>query len=529
MFLHNDHLREQNFWARIRHSANSWMSRSGGLWLACLSLLMLVITPWWVEKAITNDLQTRTHQSALHYAQQMLARLDAMQTHYTRAVSAASNPRADFEKIARQWLKNSPHVLRVQLIDEQAHVLKVLANTSDSEVSAQTPSFKPLNQIPLAHALELQMSTYSALYKQRDKSVVDLFIPHSANSSVAYVLTLDTLAWTQLASEATDKSLTAEVVPYEAFKSTDVSRYILNFPEWEGLWSLQFKSTDPMLDVLSALRPAFFAVTLMVFILFYLHWRDFQLRQKTEAQLQKQSRLLDQQSRLSMLGEISASLAHEINQPLTSIANYAAAGHMQLQRHDMYSPVLPLLEKIQEQSQRAAQVLVAVRGMTQPGPMDVAQVGLQDLLFRLAPHLRWLCSQHQVALQIQCDAHWRTLLNPILFEQVILNLVKNSIQALDSISKSGKRIRIQVKGEDGMLHIHVADNGPGIQPENVPRIFDSFFTTKAQGLGIGLKLCRSVIERLNGRLTLKTNSPGGACFLICLPLMDKPIEKVTFP
>ena len=488
---------------------------------------MLAITPWWIEKAISNDLQTRTHQSALHDAQQLLARLDAMQIHYTRAVSASVNPQTDFEKIAQQWLKNSPHVLRVQLIDEQAHVLQVLASTSDSEAPAEAPNFKPLNQIPLAHALELKTSTYSALYKQQDKSVVDLFIPHNATSSVAYVLTLDTLPWTQVTREAKDKALTVEVVPYEASESKDVSRYILNFPEWEGLWSLQFKSADPMLGVLSTLRPVFLAITLMVIALFYLHWRDFQFRQKTEAQLQKQSRLLEQQSRLSMLGEMSASLAHEINQPLTSIANYAAAGQLQLQRHDMHSPVLPLLEKIQAQSQRAAQVLVAVRGMTQPGPMDVAQVGLRDLLYRLAPHLRWLCSQHQVALQIQCDAHWRTLLNPILFEQVILNLVKNSIQALDSITKSGKHIRIHVKGEHDMLHIQVADNGPGIQPENVPRIFDSFFTTKAQGLGIGLKLCRSVIERLNGRLTLKSNSPGGACFLICLPMMDKPSEKVT--
>jgi signal transduction histidine kinase len=130
-----------------------------------------------------------------------------------------------------------------------------------------------------------------------------------------------------------------------------------------------------------------------------------------------------------------------------------------------------------------------------------------------------------VALHIQCDAQWRTLLNPILFEQVILNLVKNSIQALDSITHSSKRIRIQVTGDQEMLHIQVADNGPGIQPENVPRIFDSFFTTKAQGLGIGLKLCRSVIERLNGRLTLKNNSPRGVGFMISLPLLSDTTQQ----
>lgn len=484
---------------------------------------MLITTPWWVEKAITNAMQSRTHQSALQYAQQLSARLDAAQTHFDRAVSATDSPRDDFEPIAHQWLKNSPHVLQVQLLEANGHVLKSIMRHEGSAHDQTT--FRPLNRISLAHALEQQTPTYSALYKQHDQRVVDLFIPHDGSSPVAYVLTVDTQSWTQVTGENKESLLTVEVVPYQTQDFLDVSRYILNFPEWEGLWSLQFQSADPMLGILSALRPAFFVVTLMVFVLFFLHWRDFQLRQKTEAQIQKQSRLLDQQSRLSMLGEMSASLAHEINQPLTSIANYAVAGQLQLQRHDVHSPVLPLLQKIQEQSQRAAQVLVAVRGMTQPGPMDVAEVDLQALFLRMEPHLRWLCSQHQVALRIQCDTQWRTLLNPILFEQVILNLVKNSIQALDSITHSRKRIRIQVSGDHEMLHIQVADNGPGIQPENVPRIFDSFFTTKAQGLGIGLKLCRSVIERLNGRLTLKINSPKGAGFLISLPLHNDTTQQ----
>ncbi|PVE44450.1 sensor histidine kinase [Limnohabitans planktonicus] len=523
MFPPIEHLAGHNLWNSIRHAANNWMARSGGLWLAILSLIMLITTPWWVEKAITNAMQSKTHQSALQYAQQLSARLDAAQTHYDRAVSATDSPRDDFEPIARQWLKNSSHVLRVQLLDANGHVLKSFTR---QEGDAHDPTtFKPLNRISLAHALELQTPTYSALYKQHDQQVVDLFIPHDGPSPVAYVLTLDTQPWTQVTGENKETLLTVEVVPYQTQNFLDVSRYILNFPEWEGLWSLQFQSADPMLGILSALRPAFFVVTLMVIVLFFLHWRDFQLRQKTEAQLQKQSRLLDQQSRLSMLGEMSASLAHEINQPLTSIANYAVAGQLQLQRHDAQSPVLPLLQKIQEQSQRAAQVLVAVRGMTQPGPMDVAEVNLQALFFRMEPHLLWLCSQHQVALHIQCDAQWRTLLNPILFEQVILNLVKNSIQALDSITHSSKRIRIQVTGDQEMLHIQVADNGPGIQPENVPRIFDSFFTTKAQGLGIGLKLCRSVIERLNGRLTLKNNSPRGVGFMISLPLLSDTTQQ----
>ncbi|PUE11079.1 hypothetical protein B9Z51_01765 [Limnohabitans sp. T6-5] len=514
-------LNQQGYWAKIRQSANRWMSRSGGLWLACLSLLMLITTPWWVEKAITNAMQSRTHQSALQYTQQLSARLEAAQTNYDRAVSATSSPREDFEQIAQQWVKNSPHVLAVQLLDAYGHVLKIISRTLPQQIADEQSAFTPLNRISLAHALELQTPTYSALYKWRDKQVVDLFIPHDGPSSVAYVLTLDTQPWTQVVGEDDDKMLSVEVVPFHKKPSKEVSSYYLNFPEWEGLWTLKFQSKDPMLGILAALRPAFFVITLMVIGMFFLHWRNFQLRQKTEAQLQEQSRLLDKQSRLSMLGEMSASLAHEINQPLTSISNYAVAGQLQLQRTDPNSPLQPLLQKIHEQSQRAAQVLVAVRGMTQPGPMDVAEVDLKGLLAGLEPHLRWLCAQHQVGLKILCNAHWRARLNPILFEQVILNLVKNSLQALDESPRSSKRIKIQVSSAHGMLDIEVADNGPGIDPDHAPRIFDSFFTTKAQGLGIGLKLCRSVIERHNGRLTLQKNSLGGACFLISLPLLSE--------
>jgi signal transduction histidine kinase len=114
-----------------------------------------------------------------------------------------------------------------------------------------------------------------------------------------------------------------------------------------------------------------------------------------------------------------------------------------------------------------------------------------------------------------------------LFEQVIFNLVKNSIQALTESDRPVKRITITSTEVEGRLLIEIEDNGPGIQAENAERIFESLFTTKAEGLGIGLSLCRSVIERFNGKLTLKSNSRLGASFLIDLPITQKKPEVVS--
>jgi signal transduction histidine kinase len=492
-----------------------------GLGLAFLSFMIMLTAPWWAGTVISHAIQNRTQQSALVYAQQLNAQLNAAQSAYTRSVASTAKPLADFESMTQQWLDHSADVLSVQMLDGTGQVLATNSRSDGQAPSHTAQPFNRLNLISLAHALELQSPTYSALHAQDDKWVVNLVIPHPGPSGVAYVLTLDTAPWTRLMDGHADKLFSVAFVPYLAQTNTTLTSYYLNFPEWEGLWTLKFQSTDPMLGVVQTLRPAFALITLIVLALIYAQWKNFRQQKKTEHQLQAQTRLLEKQSRMSMLGEMSASLAHEINQPLTSIANYAVAAQLQLKQISPDSSVHHLLQKINEQSLRAAQVLVAVRGMTQAEPMELAPIDLQGLVHQLQPHLQALCSQSKVQLRIHCEDNCHAQVHTILFEQVILNLVKNSIQALDEIHGQNKRIRISISKHESSVHIEVSDNGPGIASAYVPRIFDSFFTTKEQGLGIGLKLCRSVIERLNGRLTLLSNSPQGASFMIVLPLFQE--------
>jgi signal transduction histidine kinase len=182
------------------------------------------------------------------------------------------------------------------------------------------------------------------------------------------------------------------------------------------------------------------------------------------------------------------------------------------------SDVLPLLQKIQTQTQRAAQVLIAVRSMLHPSPVDACALDVADLIARLEPHLQWLCSESGVHLHVESTHSAHVNLNSILFEQVLINLIKNSVQALNEIQRPQKNVTLSMASENKLLFIEVKDDGPGIPAGEELRVFDSFFTTKVDGLGIGLNLCKSVIERFNERLTLKSNGSSGACFLIELPL-----------
>jgi signal transduction histidine kinase len=159
--------------------------------------------------------------------------------------------------------------------------------------------------------------------------------------------------------------------------------------------------------------------------------------------------------------------------------------------------------------------------------MEMSSMNVDDLIRKVEPALRFLCTPNQIKLSVDCTSTLLTKLNPILFEQVIFNLVKNSIQALIESDRPDKRINISLKDYNDRLAIDIEDNGPGIQADNVLQIFDSFFTTKTDGLGIGLSLCRSVIERFNGKLSLKSNSHRGVCFLIDLPIAHVETEVVT--
>lgn len=503
--------------------------RSNGFWIGLFGLFLFISLPFLIEKYIVTALQKGLQESATKFTENLATQLETEKKGFQRSVAASPEPKLNFDTLSAGWIKGATDVMAVHLLDQNGQILKSATRPGVDNFPGEQyiANWEALNRISIAHAVELKEATFSTLDKFNDEELVNLIIPYEEPAPAVYVITLNTKQWLGSTQDENEHSMRIDIVPFRSDVRDDYNRYYTNSLDWEGKWSLKFQSNDPLFALMQLLRPVFFALTWLIAALFFLYWRNFRLRQKAELELQTKSQLLERQSRLSLLGEMSAQLAHEINQPLTSIANYAVAGKLQLQYSASTTNIATLFQDILDQSHRAAQVLVSVRTILQPTPLEASSVDVNDLIKKLEPSLRFLCAPHDVILNVSCAGSFMVTLNAILFEQVIFNLVKNSVQSLAESDRPDKRISISSTLIEGRVLIEHADNGPGIHPSNIPKIFESFFTTKAEGLGIGLSLCRSVIERFNGRLTLKSNSQRGACFLIDIPATPTPDRSST--
>lgn len=493
--------------------------RSNGFWLGLFGLFLFISLPFFIEKYIVNSLQRDLQRSAIQFTEKLVDQLEVERKGLQRPVTSIAQPELHFDTLSSGWFKGASDVLAVHLIDQNGKITKSIAKPgsiifSDKDYAA---NWEVQNRISIANAVELGEATFSSLHKADDQPLVNLIIPTGGVIPFVYVLTLDSKQWLDSMASEDATEMKVEIIPFRSDAKEDYNRSYTNSLAWQGKWTLKFQSRDPLFALLQLLRPVFFALTWLIAALFFLYWRNFRLRQKAELDLQAKSQLLEKQNRLSILGEMSAQLAHEINQPLTSIANFAVAGKLQLQNTVSTATLTHLFQDILDQSHRAAQVLVTVRTILQPAPIEMSKVDVNQLIRNLEPSLRFLCEPHGVVLQVSCQDSMQVNISPILFEQVILNLVKNSVQSLAESDRPDKRISISSACSDGRVFIEHTDNGPGIDPLHTLKIFESFFTTKADGLGVGLSLCRSVIERFNGKLTLKSNSHRGACFLIDIP------------
>lgn len=493
--------------------------RSNGFWLGLFGLFLFISLPFFIEKYIVSSLQKDLQSSAIQFTEKLLDQLEVEKKGLQRPIISITQAELHFDTLSKAWFNGANDVLAVHLIDQNGKIAKSVAKPGSVILLNKdyAANWEAQNRISVAHAVELGEATFSSLHKVDDQPLVNLIVPTGGVTSFVYVLTLDTRQWldSMAGEDATDMKV--EIIPFRSDAKEDYNRSYVNTLAWQGKWTLKIQSRDPLFSLLQLLRPVFFALTWLIAALFFLYWKNFRLRQKAELDLQAKSQLLERQNRLSILGEMSAQLAHEINQPLTSIANFAVAGKLQLQNTASTAALTHLFQDILDQSHRAAQVLVTVRTILQPAQVEMSKVDVNGLIRNLEPSLRFLCEPHGVILQVSCSDFMQVNINPILFEQVILNLVKNSVQSLAESDRPDKRISISSTCSDGRVFIEHTDNGPGIDPLHTLKIFESFFSTKADGLGVGLSLCRSVIERFNGKLTLKSNSHRGACFLIDIP------------
>lgn len=237
-------------------------------------------------------------------------------------------------------------------------------------------------------------------------------------------------------------------------------------------------------------------------------------------QVEEARQKLQQASRLGMLGELTASIAHEVNQPLGAILSNADAATMLLELPDPpLDEIREILSDIRRDDMRASAVIRQVRSMVIRGEADREPLDLGGLVSRVATMVRHDCKARSISLTCDvADDLPHIFGEKVRLEQVLLNLLLNAMDALKE-AQDERRIRLAVAlMQDSMVDISVSDSGPGISPDLIERIFENFFSTKSEGMGLGLALSRSIAEAHGGKLIARNNAVGGACFHLILPL-----------
>jgi two-component system sensor kinase FixL len=247
---------------------------------------------------------------------------------------------------------------------------------------------------------------------------------------------------------------------------------------------------------------------------------DITARKRAEAELRRHRDELAHVSRVSAMGELTASLAHELSQPLSSImANAQAAQGFLSQLPANLEEVGNIMTDILDDNRRASEIVHRIRTMLrkeapQFAPLDLSQV-IRDIARLL--HGDALARGMRVSVDVEPNLpRARGIAGQV--QQVLLNLLLNAFEAMRECNTNDRHVLVRAAvADDGMLKVSIRDQGPGLSPESLKKLFEPFFTTKQNGLGMGLSISRSIIEAHKGRLWAENNSGLGATFSFTLP------------
>jgi len=229
-------------------------------------------------------------------------------------------------------------------------------------------------------------------------------------------------------------------------------------------------------------------------------------------------------TRITTLGELAASIAHEVNQPLAAVTTNCTAGLRWLNREvpDL-DEVRSAMERMMSETHRASEVIRRIRAMSrktdpQSVPIDLMEV-IEEALALVDREVR----RNKIVLDHQYDIAAAEIIGDrVQLQQVIINLIINGVQAMSNAKGKPRTLHLRLRRSDaGEVCVDVQDNGPGISPQSMPKLFNAFYTTKPDGMGMGLSICRSIIDAHGGRIWATSEAGEGAVFHLSFPTNNK--------
>ena len=259
-----------------------------------------------------------------------------------------------------------------------------------------------------------------------------------------------------------------------------------------------------------------------------------ELRQKDAAAAQERAAWLEQQresavrleqsSRLITVGELATSLAHELNQPLAAITNYCR-GCVSLLEGGQVDPkeLLEPMRKATEQAILAARIVTRIRSYLRRSEPSLDAQDLQSIIIETVGLIEPDAQRQGLRIALDLGQNLPPILaDRIMVQQVVMNLIRNGMAAMQDAAAPGRVLSVVTERSGAFVETRVSDQGSGIAPAHLDKIFTPFFTTKPDGMGMGLNICRSIIELHGGRLWADANAQGGAAFHFTLPLEALP-------
>lgn len=247
--------------------------------------------------------------------------------------------------------------------------------------------------------------------------------------------------------------------------------------------------------------------------------RDLTEQQRSELRMQEMQSELVHFSRLSAVGTMASALAHELNQPLTAVANYLEASRDLIDSPDPETKEVlrEALTEAARQAVRAGEIVRKLRSYVSRGEVDARPLTLAPLLADAIALSKLSRDMADIPIKLDLDEDAdRVMGDPIQIQQVAINLIRNAMDALSNTANARVTVRVHPADEPGFVSVEVCDNGPGLTQELRENIFKPFATTKSQGMGLGLSICQTIVEAHGGTIRAITPPEGGTCFRFTL-------------